>query len=95
MCALCSIFTQCTYFQRLHKKLYRVLQTLSRLSACRHGLRLRERNATMTSKKCLYHSGCMCKNECEMTFAWVQKAASGSVCKVWHYCNHSVKSQKP
>jgi len=30
-----------------------------------------------------------------MTFVWVQKAASRSVCKLWHHCTPSVQSHKP
>jgi len=30
-----------------------------------------------------------------MTFAWVQKAANGSVYKLWHHCTQSVQSHKP
>jgi len=33
------------------------------------------------------------RSEWEMTFTWVQKAADGPVCKLWHHCTQCATSQ--
>jgi len=55
------------------------------------GLRLRDKNATVSSTKWKgsYDSGRKYRSESEMTFAWVQKAADGSVCKLWQHCTQT------
>jgi len=51
------------------------------------GLRLRDINATVTSKrKSSYDSGRKDRSGWEMPFVWEQKVAVGSVCSVLHYC---------
>jgi len=56
------------------------------------GLRARDQNATMTSRKwkSLYDCVRTYRSAREMTFVWVQKAADGSICKLWHHCTQSV-----
>jgi len=58
------------------------------------GLRLRDRNETMASRKCSYDSGRKYWNKWVKTFAWAQKAANGSVCKLWCHCIQSVQFHK-
>jgi len=77
--------------------LYRTVLCVVSSNQAQHlqtGLRLRDRNTTMASKKWKdsYDIGRKYRSDYKRL---VKKASDGSVCKLWHHCAQSVQSYKP